>query len=153
MVPGELDDYRFGAKTLEFGRSSDAMVRIFAPSAARHSAEFGVRRSQAASQGAQVGVPLADVVEKGSPDQILPFGLSLRRVDGGLQAMTLVEGRLGEKHDPLGVGEPSGDGIDLGLCQGRREQHGNEPVSKMAPGPEGRILRRTQESFALQSTQ
>jgi hypothetical protein len=26
-------------------------------------------------------------------------------------------------------------------------------VSKMAPGPKGRIRRRTQESFALQSTQ
>ncbi len=99
---GEINNQRLGSGLSQLGGGDRPMVQVGAEAAGGRQVQEGEARGQAASERAEPGMPLADVVEQRCPSQRPVSGRSQQGVSSGLQAVTLVGRRLCPEELPFG---------------------------------------------------
>ena len=153
MMLREIDYDLLDSEGVQLLAAGRAMFHVAQPIAFGRTAQLGMGGGQAAADRTQAGMPLADVVEEGGPDQVVSYRLEACHMPGRVQTVPLVVAGLGEKGIGLGRREPSPDFVDFVRRQTGREHDRQETNREMTPGPRGGDRPRTQERFTVQSTQ
>ena len=153
MMLCEGNHDRLGPKGVQLLTAGETMSHVLPPFAAGSATELAIGRGETAADRSEAGMPLADDVKEGRPDQVFSPRFEDGHMSGRIQTMPLVIARLGKICFGFGHREPSADFLDLIRAQTRREQDRQESNGEMTPGPGGRDRRWAQERFTVQSTQ
>lgn len=123
-----------GTGILHLCCSEDTVIEIEPVPHRQRDTELRHRRRDRPAEGAETGMPLADVVQQSRPDQILSMALSGDDDESSLVPVPAIRRRLSEERLPQMIfGQPGLNGYSFCAVEVFSSNDAEEPARQMEP--------------------